>query len=126
MSKRREGHQPELPNTRRADEGPPPAPFKPIKALDDNIAAWQNALARRKKVNQEIVAFQREQQELLVKHDRPTYPYESKGGGERELYRNERVSSRKTKTKPEAEVKGKRGKKSKEGDAGEEKESAEG
>lgn len=103
MSKRREGQQAELPNTRRADEGPPPAPFKAIKAIDENIDQWQRKLAARKKLNQEIVALQVEQQELLVKHDRPTYPYESKGGGERELYRNERVSSRKTKTKAEAE-----------------------
>lgn len=107
----------ELPGTRRADE---PPPFKPIKAIDDNIDEWQKALGRRKKIQQEIVALQQQQQELLVKHDRATYPYEAKGGGERELYRNERVSSRKTKTKAEAEpkAKGKRGKAAAE-DAGE-------
>lgn len=107
-------NQPELPNTRRADEAPP---FKPIPALDENIDAWQKKLAARKKLNQEINALVVEQQELLAGHDRPTYPYEAKGGGERELYRNERVSSRKTKTKSEVEPgKGKRGKKAKAAD----------
>lgn len=101
--------QQELPGTRRDDE---PPPFKPIKALDDNIDAWQRKLAARKKLNQEINELVVEQQALLAKHDRATYPYEAKGGGERELYRNERVSSRKTKTKPEVETgKGKRGRK---------------
>lgn len=101
--------QEELPNTRRPDE---PPPFKPIKALEDNIAEWQKLLGRRKKLNQEIVAKLVEQQELLVKHDRPTYPFESLGGSERELYRNESVKSRKVNTKAEAEPGGKkRGKK---------------
>lgn len=107
MSKR---DQEELPNTRRPDE---PPPFKPIKALDDSIAVWQKLLARRKKLNQEIVAEQVKHQELLVEHDRPSYPYEAIGGGERELYRNESVKSRKVNTKAEAEpgAKKKRGKK---------------
>lgn len=115
-------HQQELPNTRRADE---PAAFKPITALDDNIDTWQKKLAARKKLNQEINELVVEQQELLAKHDRATYPYEAKGGGERELYRNERVSSRKTKTKAEVEPgKAKRGRKGA-ADAGDEKASAE-
>lgn len=122
----RRGHQEELAGTRRPDEGPAPAPFKPIKQLDDNIDTWQKKLAARKKLNQEINELLVEQQQLLVKHDRATYPYEAKGGGERELYRNERVSSRKTKTKAEVEpgkAKGKRGRKGDEG-GGDEKESA--
>lgn len=102
--------QEELPGTRRGDE---PPPFKPIKALDDNIDEWQRKLASRKKLNQEINALLIKQQELLVKHDRPTYPFEAKGGGEREIYRTETVKSRKTNTKADAEPsKGKRGKKS--------------
>jgi hypothetical protein len=101
--------QQELPGTRRDDE---PPPFKPIPKLEANIDTWQRKLATRKKLNQEINELLVEQQEILVQHDRATYPYEAKGGGERELYRNERVSSRKTKTKAEVEPgKGKRGRK---------------
>lgn len=112
--------QEELPNTRRADE---PPPFKPIKALDDSIDVWQKLLARRKKINQEIIAEQVKHQELLVKHDRPSYPFESLGGSERELYRNESVKSRKVNTKAEAEPGGKkRGKKADEDAAPEAKE----
>ena len=111
-------NQPELPNTRRADE--PPA-FKPIKALDDNITEWQRLLARRKKVGQEINAKLIEQQELLLKHDRPSYPYEAAGGGEREIYRAQTVKSRKTKTKAETEPgKAKRSKKDADGQAADE------
>lgn len=107
--------QEELPNTRREDEAPP---FRPIKAMEDNIDAWQKAIGRRKKLNQEINALLVEQQELLVKHDRDTYPYESTGGAEREIYRVTAVKSRKTKTKAETETGGKkRGKKSDEAPA---------
>ena len=108
--------QEELPNTRREDEAPP---FKPIKAMEDNIEEWQKALGKRKKLNQEINALLVEQQELLVKHDRDTYPFESSGGSEREIYRVTAVKSRKTKTKAETETggKGKRGKKSEEAPA---------
>lgn len=113
-------NQEELPKTRRDDE---PPPFKPIKALEDNIAEWQKLLGRRKKLNQEIIAKQIQQQELLVQHDRPSYPYESASGGERELYRNESVKSRKVLTKAEAEPgKKKRGKKADEGTGDEAKE----
>lgn len=101
--------QEELPNTRRADE---PPPFKPIKAMEENIAAWQRKLSARKKLNQEINALLVEQQELLEKHDRDVYPFESSGGAEREIYRTMSVKSRKTKTKPDVEQKGKRRKKS--------------
>lgn len=101
--------QEELPNTRREDE---PPPFRPIKAMETNIAAWQKAIGNRKKLNQEINALLIEQQELLVKHDRDTYPFESSSGSEREIYRVTAVKSRKTKTKAETESKGKRGKKS--------------
>lgn len=113
-------NQEELPNTRRADE---PPPFKPIKALEDNIAEWQKLLGRRKKINQEIIAKLVEQQELLVKHDRPSYPFESLSGAEREIYRTESVKSRKVNTKAETETgKKKRGKKSDESAGDEEKE----
>lgn len=101
-------NQEELPQTRRADE---PPPFKPIKAMDENIAAWQRKLGSRKKLNQEINALLVEQQELLEKHDRDTYPFESSSGAEREIYRTMSVKSRKTKTKPDVEQKGKRGRK---------------
>lgn len=98
--------QVELPHTRREDE---PPPFKPIKALDDNIELWQKKLATRKKLTQEINALLVEQQELLKKHDRPKYPFEAKGGGEREIYRAETVRSRKTHTKADVEPGKKRG-----------------
>lgn len=103
--------QEELPNTRREDE---PPPFRPIKAMEENIDEWQKALASRKKLNQRINELLLEQQDLLVKHKRDVYPYEAKGGGEREIYRVTAVKSRKTKTKAETETggKGKRGKKS--------------
>ena len=106
-------NQEELPQTRRDDE---PPPFKPIKAREENIAAWQKKLGARKKLNQEINALLVEQQELLNKHERDTYPFESSSGSEREIYRVMAVKSRKTNTKSETETggKGKRGKKSKE------------
>lgn len=105
-------NQEELPNTRRGDE---PPPFRPIKAMEENIKEWQKKIGARKKLNQEINALLVEQQELLAKHDRDTYPYESTGGAEREIYRVTAVKSRKTKTKAETETgKGKRGKKSEE------------
>lgn len=105
-------NQEELPKTRRDDEAPP---FKPIKAMEENIDAWQKALGKRKKLNQEINQLLVEQQELLVKHDRDVYPFESSGGSEREIYRVTAVKSRKTKTKSETETGGKkRGKKSEE------------
>lgn len=103
--------QEELPNTRREDEAPP---FKPIPAMEKNIDGWQKELANRKKCNQKINAFLIEQQELLVKHDRDVYPFESSSGSEREIYRVSAVRSRKTKTKLETETKSKRGKKSEE------------
>lgn len=103
--------QEELPNTRRDDEAPP---FRPIKAMEENITAWQRKLGARKKLNQEINALLVEQQELLVKHERDVYPFESSSGAEREIYRVTSVKSRKTNTKPETETetggKGKRGK----------------
>lgn len=103
--------QEELPNTRRDDEAPP---FKPIKAMEDNIEEWQKLLGSRKKINQRINALLIVQQDLLKKHDRPTYPFESSSGAEREIYRIEGVKSRKVNTKSETETggKGKRGKKS--------------
>lgn len=108
----------ELPHTRRDDEAPP---FKPIKALDDNITEWQKLLAKRKKIGQEINAQLIEQQELLKKYDRPSYPYEATGGGEREIFRAETVKSRKTKTSAATEPgKGKRGRAGKAGNAGDE------
>lgn len=114
--------QEELPNTRRDDE---PPPFKPIQAMETNIETWQRKLGARKKLNQEINALLLEQQELLVKHDRDTYPFEAKGGGEREIYRTQSVKSRKVNTKADTEPDGgskKRGKKSEEsaGDKAEE------
>jgi hypothetical protein len=98
-------NQEELPQTRRDDE---PPPFKPIKAMETNIAEWQRKLSARKRLNQEINALLIEQQDLLEKHDRDTYPFESNNGAEREIYRTMSVKSRKTKTKPDVEQKGKR------------------
>lgn len=105
-------NQEELPQTRREDE---PPPFKPIKAMEENITAWQRKLGARKKLNQEINALLVEQQGLLVKHERDVYPFESSGGSEREIYRTTSVKSRKTKTKPDVEQKGKRGRKKSDG-----------
>lgn len=121
MTKRSTQH--ELPNTRRPDEGPPPEPFKAIKALDDTCAEYVRLLNRQAKLRQEIVANKQQQQQLLVKHDRSTYPYDH-NGKEHELVRVEQVKSRKTKTKPDAEVgKGKRGRKAAESEPAESDES---
>lgn len=86
--------QAELPGTRRDDE---PAPQKPIKALDDVIAAINKDKGAKTRANQRIVAAQKTAQGLLVEHGLTSYTYDDANGVERKIELNQKLKDVKVK-----------------------------
>lgn len=86
--------QAEQPGTRRDDE---PEPQKPIKELEDVIAAIRKDKGARTRANQRIVAAQTTAQEMLVKHGITRYLYDDERGIERALEINQKLKDVKVK-----------------------------
>lgn len=87
--------QEELPGTRRDDE---PAPQKSIAALDSACGELDKRKGKAIKAGQDVVEARQQIQDLLRKHELPSYRYEDAKGVEREVFREEVVRTRKVKT----------------------------
>lgn len=86
--------QPELPNTRRADEPEPP---KPIKALDEACELLERAKGKATKAGQGVVEAKRAIDALLVEHNLATYEYDDLKGVARKVFRKTSVATCKVK-----------------------------
>lgn len=86
--------QPELPNTRGADE--PPAP-EPIKALDDACDALEKARGKATKAGQGVVEAKGAVDQLLRKNGLTSYTYETANGVEKKAFISEGIKTSKIK-----------------------------
>lgn len=86
--------QEELPNTRRADEPPPP---KSIKELDDACTTLEKAKGKVLKAGQDVVAAKKAIDELLIEHGITSYVYEDLKGTEKKVFIAQAIKTTKIK-----------------------------
>ena len=86
--------QEELPNTRRADEAPPP---KSIKALDDACTNLEKAKGKVLKAGQDVVAAKKAIDELLHENGITSYVYEDLKGTEKKVFISQAIKTKKIK-----------------------------